>query len=383
MAILNAWQRIDRVIPGKPWGDGTDGDYSSATIPTLVKDSCSGSASSNTLTTAGSTFADGDLLYIKQVRGTGVGQWEINKVVSGGGTTSLTLKVPLNYTFTDSGASQAQAVKIFRYNTVNPSSGTWTVSAWDGNTGGILPIACKTSFAPTNTINLTGKGFLGGNGHGATSSTHTASQGEGSAADRGTESNSANASAGGGGNGGNPGRSGGGGGGNGASGSSGSQGSGQPAGGGGNTSGSSDLTTITFGGGGGAGGADSGDASTGGAPGGGEFVVFSKTIDISGATITNNGDNAASENEAGGGGGGAGGSSLLACETAVLGSDKLTSTAGVGGDSAAQGDGGNGGEGRIAIHHRSTVTGTTNPSFTDISDTTLRVRSGAGFFLIS
>jgi len=41
-------------------------------------------------------------------------------------------------------------------------------------------------------------------------------------------------------------------------------------------------------------------------------------------------------------------------------------------------NGGNGGYGRIAIHHYGSVTGTSNPSFADIFDRTLVLRKFSG-----
>lgn len=84
MSALNAWQRIDRVVSGKPFGNGSDGALSSATIPTMSAKSCSGTATSTTLTadTDASPFSVGDILLLHQTRGTGAGQWEINKVDS-------------------------------------------------------------------------------------------------------------------------------------------------------------------------------------------------------------------------------------------------------------------------------------------------------------
>ncbi len=140
---LNDWQKLTRVLPGKPFGDGSDGAYSSATIPTMTYESCSGTSGSTSLTTAGTSLANGDIILIHQSRGTGVGQWEINKVASGGGTTSITLSQPLQYTYTDSGSSQAQAVVIPQYTNVTVQSGTWTLSDWAGNTGGLLRATMK------------------------------------------------------------------------------------------------------------------------------------------------------------------------------------------------------------------------------------------------
>ena len=80
MANLNSWQRITRVIPGRPFGNGSDGTYTSGTIPTLTVRSCSGAISSSTITLTSAGFTDGDVVLIHQTRGTGAGQWEINRI---------------------------------------------------------------------------------------------------------------------------------------------------------------------------------------------------------------------------------------------------------------------------------------------------------------
>jgi hypothetical protein len=381
MATLNSWQKITRVQTGQPFGSGGDGAYSSATVPTLTKDSCSGTSSSTTLTTSGSTFANGDLLLIHQTRGTGVGQWEINKVSSGGGTTSLTLQTALQYTYTDSGSSQAQAIKIPQYTDVTVQSGTWTIPAWDGNTGGILVFGATGTVTVTGDITGTGTagvngantspsnggGFVGGISKASPST--QAVQGEGSAA-AGSASTSANGNGGGGAYSGD-GIAGGGGGGNGVAGSNGTdQASATVKGTGGSTSGAADLTTMTFGGAGG-GGASNGDADSGsGGNGGGILVIFGATISVSGTINVgggNGGTTGSSSADNTGGGAGAGGSILIGCDTATLGTTKLLASGGTGGVGFRSG--GDGGAGRIAVHHNDTVTGTTTPTFTDTTDT--------------
>lgn len=387
MAILNDWQKLTRVVSGKPFGDGSDGAYSSATIPTLTKDSCSGAATSTTLTTTGSTFANGDVLLIHQTRGTGVGQWEINKVASGGGSTSLTLQEALYYTYTDSGASQAQAIKVVQYTDVTVQTGTWTIPAWDGNTGGILVLASNGTFTQTGGMNGdgsassanaggastaaggTGKGFSGGVGRAGTVT--TANQGEGTSG-AGSQSTTANGSGGGGGN--SDGGTGGGGGANATNGADGT--GGVTVGAGGTASGSADLTTITFGGGGGGAQRNSTSAGeySGGAGGGAIMIIFAKDIQASGVASFDGGASAAAFWP---GGGGAGGSILLVCQTATLDTNKFTASAGTGTD-----EGGDPSVGRIAVHHSGTVTGTTTPTFTDVEDSSLIESGTSGFFAI-
>lgn len=347
MANLAEYQKLTRVLPGQPSGNGADGVYSSATIPTLTKDSCSGTATSTTLTTTGSTFANGDVLLIHQVRGTGVGQWEINKVVSGGGTTTLTLQQANHYTFTDSGSSQAQAIKILQYTNTTVQTGTWTVPTWDGNVGGIFPLAIKGTLTITGTISANSKGFGGGSG--GNNSGNIEDSGEGTVGASVNNSSSANGNGGGGGKDGSPFPGGG---------SNGTAGGGTNPGA---TSGSADLTTMVFGGGGGGQGLDAPRGSASSARGAGIVLLFAKQITITGG-ISATGENA-SVTGSGVAGSGAGGSILIVCQTATLGTTLVTSP---GGTTSSTG-----GDGRIAVHHSGTVTGTTNPTFTDVTDTSL------------
>lgn len=354
------------------FGDGSDGalSISANTTEAPIDSSCSGTSGTTSLSATNVSFVAGQIILIHQSRGTGAGTWQRNSIASYTAGT-ITLENALNATYTDSGASQAQVRVLKQYTNVTINSGiTYTAKAWDGNVGGILAFVASGTVTITGTITATGKGFLGGSGFGATSSTHTSYQGEGTSGARDTQSNSANGNGGGGGNGGNPGRSGGGGGGHSSSGSSGSQHSGQPAGTGGGTAGSSDLTTMVFGGGGGSGGADSGDASAGGANGGGILFITGTTITVTGA-MSSNGNSASSEVQAGGGGGGAGGSVLLKSQVSTLGSSLVTASAGAGGDSVNTGDGGNGSVGRIHLDYYTSYTGTTSPTLDVAQDSNL------------
>lgn len=372
MSALNSWQRIDRVLPGFPFGNGADGAYSSATIPTLTKDSCSGTSSSTTLTTAGSTFANGDVLLIHQTRGTGVGQWEINRVSSGGGTASLTLQTALHYTYTDSGASQAQATKIPMYTNVTVQSGTWTTSTWDQNKGGILTFASNGSVTVTGTVTANAKGFRGGSNTEIDPKPNQSQAGEGTGGDVVAQTG-ANSSGGGGGyNNGNNGvdYGSGAGGGHASAGTDATVCSGAGTSGtGGSSVGSADLTTMVFGGGGGS-KSDFQASGPNGGNSGGAIIIFAKNI-ASVNAITNNGGNGATQS-----GGGSGGSILLVCQNATLGSAVITASGGTGGSSG----GGAGSDGRIAVHHSGAVTGTTSPSFTDVTDGTL-IESSAGLLM--
>ena len=158
MAVLNDWQKITRVISAKPWGDGTDGNATissdSNTRATVI-----GTAGQLTVTAGSSAFANGDLVLIQQTQGTGAGQWEINMVASGGGTTSLVMKEANHYTF----ASGAQIVKIPRYTTATVSA--HAVSAFNGSINGVEFICASVSITVSGALN--GNGGNGNQGHGA------------------------------------------------------------------------------------------------------------------------------------------------------------------------------------------------------------------------
>lgn len=393
MAVLNSWQRIDRVLPGKPFGNGIDGDLtiSTNTTQSLTVQSCSGTSGSNTLTLASGAFNDGDVVLIHQTRGTGAGQWEINRVVSGGGTTTLTLQFPLTYTFEDSGNSQAQVIKIPMYNNVTINSGvTLTANGWDGDKNGFVVFAAKGKTIIGGTINnkgsdrsysgmggnwvypVIGGGFRGGGSRDQINS--FGFQGEGIAG-AGGQSPYANGNGGGAG-GGNAYYNAGGGGGHATPGNS-ATGSDSTNGAGGGTAGTPDLTSMVFGGGGGGATGTAGSNHSSGANGGGIVAIFCKDLLVTGA-ITVNGGNNSLTNYREAGGGGAGGSVLIVCETANLGNGLITA---IGGDvyDTENEKGGDGGLGRIAIHHSKTISGSTNPTFSDVLDPTLIEKKGASF----
>jgi len=369
MAILNSWQKLDRVLPGTPFGNGSAGNVTISSDPN-TRATASGSATSTSLTIGSAILSNGDVFVIHQTQGTGVTQWEINRASSGGGTTSITCQTALQYTY----GAGAQVIKFPLNDAV--TLGNFTQTSWDGSTGGVTVVCGKTSIGGSGTVTLSGnngatsgsgssdaaggigRGFNGGNGRYGSA----ASQGVGTGG-AGAGSKAANGNGGGGGN--SAGGDGGGGGGNSAAGGNADSANGN-GGAGGAAVGAADLTTMSIGGGGGGSrrdGTGAGERGGGGA-GGGIIILISKAIDISSATITANGGNAGGTYW--GGGGGAGGSGLIVCKTAVLGTNKITATAG-----AAVTHGGNGSVGRIAVHHSGAVTGTTNPTFTDQSDPAL------------
>lgn len=398
MSVLNSWQRIDRVIPEKPFGDGIAGDYSSATVPDPPKLSISGVATETHIHGTAGQFSAGDVIFLHQSRGTGVGQWEINQVTADNGDGTYNLKVTLQYTYTDSGASQAQAVKVFRYKNVEiPTGATWTTPPWNGDVGGIFPLAIDGNLTITGTLNAigiagassystnwlaggAGAGYMGGTGDGRSQASHASYQGEGTTGAGGV-STAANGTGGGGSSTSNWGGGSGGGGGHALSGTNGySTSGGAVCGTGGGSGGTADLTTMIFGGAGGGGCCDSWNVPAGGGGGGGPIVVlFVKNI--TSVNSLNNTGGEGGHTGYGPGGGGAGGSVLIVCGTGALGTDKIISL-GEDGYNNGSNYGGTGSVGRIAVHHSGTVTGTTNPTFTDVTDLTLVEKESAGGIII-
>jgi len=332
---------------------------------TPLKYSCSGSSGSTSLSATG-TFSAGDRLFIIQSRGTGVGNYEDNRVASYTSGT-VTLVHPLENTYTDSGASQAQVLVVKEASSV---TGSLTVSAWDGNVGGGFVMACSGTFS--GTVNANGKGYRAEAA--LTSANQIGRQGEGHSAAGGTQSRSANGNGGGGGEGysGSSRAGGGGGGGYAAAGSTGTQGlsgDSQTEGGlGGSSVGQAELTSLFIGGSGGGGGAGTvgggGEVSGKGGDGGGFIVVYSKNISNT-AQLTANGGSGTAPTRDGlaGGGGGAGGSVLIKSVSTAIGTSKITASAGSGGPGSGAGPiaGGNGSVGRIRIESCS-LSGTTSPT---------------------
>lgn len=355
------------------FGNGSDGEVTLSGTDAPIDSSCSGSSGALSLSATNASFAAGQKILIHQSRGTGAGQWEVNEILSYVAGT-ITLKNPLAFTYTDSGASQAQVLVLKQYSKVTISA-TLTVKAWDGNIGGIVAFLCNgavnisgtlaangaSGAATTGTGDATsGGGFRGGIG--GVGDGFTGWQGEGtSAASSNPTDGSANGNGGGGGNapiGGNKG--GGGGGANGAVGTANNAAGSGTGGQGGAVAGNAALTTMVFGGGGG--GAASSNGGTGpvssGSSGGGIVMIFAKTITITGTINANGGNiNEQADTQRTGGGGG-GGSILLKGQTITVGTNLVTATT-----EAGAGGLGQGGAGRIALHGCS-ISGTTNPAAT-------------------
>lgn len=377
------------------FGSGKDGStYSVPTNASVATVSSGGTA----ITVSSSSFTTGDLVLIHQTRGIGVGSWELNKIASGGGTTSLTLKHALQNTYTDSGNSQAQIIELKEYKDL-VLSGTTTVPAWGGNVGGIIAFLNKGTLSGSsgilslngstgaarntngNTATTSGGGFMGGAAERSDNSESHGASGEGTGgASGGLNTHSFSYPGGNGGvratfNNGNLARVGSGGG-NGTAGGHSQDGMGIAVG---NVA----LTNCNMGGGGGGsaiGGNVGGNVGAGGS-GGGIAFIFTQFLDMSSLTIRTNGGNGGNGIYGGGeqssyGCGGAGGSVLLKCQEATLGTNKVTASAGAAGGSGAH----NGGVGRIHLDYSKSYTGTTSPTLNATLDSTIKPAGGGEFF---
>ena len=365
---LSSWQKITRVLPNQPFGNGSDGAYSSATAPSLVHLNMSGTSGAKTVTPTSTTFADDDLVVLIQSRGSTAGNWEFNRVASGGGTTTLTMQENLKYTYaTDAsnGPQKAQIIKIFQYTTAE-ATGNWYVPTLDGNIGGIMFFAANVSFFGAGSLLGIDRGHRGGGGVGQNTNGY---RGEGSVGES-IQTYLTSVNAGGGGVGGADAGCGGGG----AHASTGGNGSNQGShigGQGGTISGNAALTSMTLPGAGGSGGGDE-DGSYSGAGGraAGIIAVFARGITISGY-IQNygaggaDGVNPVGTEGMGGGGGAAGGSVLLVGQDINIGTNKIDTRGGAGGISPRRPTviGGAGSKGRVAIYYGSSLSGSLSSTY--------------------
>lgn len=379
--MLNPWNRVDWVIPGRPSGDGIHGTYNPTTsTKTEVDSTCVGTLGAMILNCAPNpSFAEGDLILIHQTQGAGHGNFEWNKIQSyDNGTGEIGLKKPLSYDY----STGAQVIVVNRYKTATFGIGVvLTAKKWNGSTGMILPLIVQNSILGPGGVSLKGRGFRGGVGRAAPGNPGgLGDQGE-SSTSLGSASTANNVMGGGGGWGyaGTDGRKSGAGGGNGVDGSDGGT-----AGGtnglaskgvaGGNT----ELTSLEGGGAGGGPGGGAGESVGNGSDAGGIFIGAAKHFDDE-FVIDLGSDNSLANTHASGGVGAAG-SALIMTQTGDFGTNKITALPGTAGAAATVG--GNGAVGRVAIHHSKDITGTTNPTFTDVLDPTLKTKSGGGLLMM-
>lgn len=351
------------------FGNGSAGAVteSAPTTDGSQRTTATGTSGNSTLTVgSGSGFSDGDLIFIHQTRGTGAGNWELNKITSGASGTSWTLA----YTLCNTYASGAQVGKLAQYSSYTINNGvTFSSANWDGSTGGVIFILASQSITVTGTISANSAGYRGASAVGA--GDVDGKQGEGYSAAHDTTSISANTVGGGGGWSGalhgGFGGGGGGGGGHSATASGGGHGGTTGSGGTAGTIGQdvAALTTMHFGGGGGSGGHQYGSGVSGaGGRGAGAVILISRNITVTGAISCNGGTGGnATDGDAGGGGGGGGGAIILKGQSLTLGSSLLTATNGNGGTyTGSGGNGGAGATGRIHADYSTLLSGSTSPA---------------------
>lgn len=392
------------------FGSGADGAYT--TGGNITDSSRSGygvttfsGTQGGTSATAGSgaAFSVGDIVLIHQSRngGDGAGVWELNKISSKGSGTDWTMAYDLQNDY----GTTAQVYRLPQYTDVTINH-TLTGVDWAGSSGGIVAFLCNGAFSGSGTIDLNGKGYIGGIGDSGTDA--SGRQGEGTSGASGSISSSANGNGGGGvaGTGTGDGGASGGGGGNGFEGGDGRSGQQKTPGVGGGTGGNEELTVMVFGGGGGGSGAGRNGQNNGGngGNGGGLLIIIARNIDLSSMTIVRaNGTNGTNQSaNSAGGSGGAGGSILLKGQTINMGSSKIQAhggnggsggngtgggaggTTGAGTDASSTGSAGTGrpgaggGAGRIRAEYSVSLSGTTNPSVSSAQDTIFNDPSAGG-----
>jgi len=378
--------RSDDTDPwGYKYGAGSDGAYAPSTgTDTVIDSACSGTSGTTSLTATNAGFAAGQLILIFQTQGTGVGNWELNKISSYVAGTITTTKV-LKNTY----STGAQVLVMPQYSSGSIAGGvTITGKAWNGTVGGIYAKFCTGTFTIAGNLVGTGVGFRGGNG--TTSASTNGNYGESWTSVQGNSGNVNSLATGGGGgrrndpN--NDNSSGGGGGGLSTAGGTGTRPGDLAAtgGAGGGTNGNPTGVFIIFGGGGGgAGGASTQPTNPGGNGGasGGWVFIIAPIINISGS-IPCNGQVGYNGNSLGGvitngGGGGSAGNILLKGQVITLGTGLVTATGAAGGGGNG-GSGGLGGNGYIHADYSTSISGTTSPTIDSRQDLTLA--SAAGFF---
>lgn len=348
------------------FGDGSDGDYDPTTSTDAPIDSaCTASIGTKTISATNGSFAAGQLILVHQTRGTGAGQWELNKIDSySAGTITTVYDTIFAY------VSGAQVLVMPQYSSGLIDTGvTITVKAWNGTVGGIYAKFSNGTFTITNTLIGLGKGYRGGTGVSGATANYVAGGGEGISGFSGTGPGAQNITGGGCGRQGVAAGGDGGGGGGGYF-ATGSNGSGSSPGSGGSSNGIASLVTgFHLGGGGAAGGGGSNGPGGNGAISGVVVLIIAKTILVNGS-LPNNG--AVGESQGGslgrtGGGGGSGGAILLKGQSVTVGSSLITATGGAGGTGTG-GNGGAGSVGRIHIDYSDSISGTTNPTLDSSQD---------------
>lgn len=382
----------DRWLHGR--GSGKDGDLNVSSNTTLSFANAGAAValdSKNVTLDIASSFANGDLIGLHQSidQGGDYGEYEFNRIVSGGGTTSLVLERPATKAFLNNSVAKAQIFELKQFNNITIDSGvTLKPPAWDGQKGGILPLMWRGLFDLNGILDLRELGFRGNNT--ATADAGNGLQGEGASKVGTSKSRSNTFNGGGGGQGAksSTGREGGGAGAsqytagqNGQTGSGGSQLGGLA----GSAFAQDELLKIIFGGGGGQGGTDGTQLGAGSPAGSAIAFLIGRTwtIDPSTGIVYLDGADGDDAPSADGGGGGASAPGALLAKVieASIGTNRILGRAGSGGagGSAGGGNGGNSGLGNVVFDYLKAVTGSITGSnignFTKRQDFSLFRRS--------
>lgn len=330
------------------FGNGSDGFATLSGTDAPIDSSCSGTSGATSLSATNASFVAGQRILIHQTRGTGVGQYEENTIASYSAGT-ITTVLPLSYTYTDSGSSQAQVLVLKQYSGVLISADFFT-KTWDGDVGGICAFLCSGKVTISADLSgsvdsggVLGVGFRAGPAQQTGESQAAAAPGNATTNAGAGEGATQQLDGGGGG----------------AHASVGGNGGGTGTGAGGTAYGQADLALAMFGSGGGGGGS----TNNGGGRGGGFVRIITRELEITTGTITANGAVAGttSPGDRGGSGGGGGGSIFIKAVKAVIGTNLVTATGGAADPGTGTGTaGGNGSDGRIRIE-ACYLSGTTNP----------------------
>ena len=363
-------------------GFGTGADGSSYVVPS--NEGCYGTASTKSLTLlSAGTFSNNDLILIHQTKGTSAGVWELNKILSGGGGTSLTLKYDLMNTYTDNGVvSNAQVIELKEYDGL--TSGSLSCPGWDGAKGGIVAWFDKASTTIDGTLTFTDHGFRHSTEYKNSNGPVESNQGEGSGTGTFETTEGRTASGTGAGGGGDAGTDGGGNGSGGGSGGSKSAGStgynvGYSTADGGQALWETYGSVVSLGGGaGGRVSGSGGDAGSAGTDGSGIAFIYGKSITITGtvALSSSDGDLTGDSSTYSSGAGGAG-SIILSGEDIDIGTAKITASGG-----QAKGTSKYGGDGGIVALYSSSITGSSTPTLESVLDTTITSSNTGNMFLL-
>jgi hypothetical protein len=336
-------------------GDGSDGALTVTTATTLspvatplAADVAAGATALRVVSATGITA--GNEVLVIAMQGADAGHYEFGRVAS---VTSNTVTLAAGVAAPFAGSTErVQVVRVFRYSALTVSAGqTLATTAWNGSTGGVLPVRVAGAATLVGDLVASGRGFRGGAGDGGGRACGAGAQGE-SAAGVGGRATAANGGGGGGGGGGvfccgGEGQSpGGGGGAYGAAGATGTGASGVGAAGA--AYGVATLARMSPGAGGGGGGGNCDVTSGSGGAGGAVIYLAATTLNVTGNVTSAGAQGAAGGSYEGSGAGGAGGAVFLAGSAVTLTAGRVTAPGGASNVSAS-GVGGAGGAGRVRI----------------------------------